>query len=111
MEEGNLDNIGLGPKAALSQALLVGIIYEIIILCLISPIKLCVQSLHMKFIFNLWFLNQSAKLQLAKLWKLKFTKHPKQKLTNQTKPVHLTVLAAFWPCAAVTTFFFSCFIL
>lgn len=37
MEEGNVDNIGFGPQIALSQALLVRIIYKMTFLCLISP--------------------------------------------------------------------------
>lgn len=37
MEEGNVDNIGFDPQIALSQALLVRIIYKMTILCLIPP--------------------------------------------------------------------------
>lgn len=54
MEDESLDNIALGPQIALSQALLVGIIYKII-LCLISPFKLCMQGIHRNFVFNLDF--------------------------------------------------------
>lgn len=53
MEEGNVDNIGFDPQIALSQALLVRIIYKMTILCLIPPIKLCMQGIHMNFTFNL----------------------------------------------------------